>query len=868
MSILNEILEWTKSLPAWQSDCVSRLLANPLLTTADLEDLYALLKVEHGIPDSKNRTPKPLTAAQIPAPSAVANHIELHAIKNLEHVNAIASSHSLPFNPSGLTVIYGDNGSGKSGYSRVLKRACRARDQSEVIHPNANLLLTEAEVPKATFEISVNGTLQDREWIDGETAPPDLSSFSIFDSRCAHAYIDSEDDFSYVPYGLHVFDGLAKACQSLKALIDDEYAQSETDLTPFLHLKGDTAVGQLISNLSAKTPTAEIDTLANLKSEDVDRYAELESSLKENNPKEKAIQLRLRASRFSTIAKNALDKESLVDQVAVSKLRKLSDNFHAARAAAALAAKQFNESENLLPGTGGEAWRELFEAARKFALESHQGKEFPELGEGEPCPLCQQPLMDGASRLLRFEGFIQQEAEKNAQVCRKALAAQRNVFVELNLTFNFDDITYGEIEAVDRQLAVDIRKFESELIARKKTILASLTSNNWDDSAQELKNPATRLQNIVESLNAEAESLERASDELARESLQKEFNELDSRLKMSQVKDALKIAVARLIHQSKLSECLSSIRTNNISLKASELAEKVVSSELAKALNQEFKALGVGSLQVSLQSRSHKGKALHKLMLELPQNRSPVDILSEGEQRAIAIGSFLAEVKLSGGKGGVVFDDPVSSLDHRRRERVAKRLAQEAEDRQVVVFTHDIYFLCLLLEEAKRAGVSFLTQSLIRTIDGFGVADPELPFEGKTTSKRIGALKAQHQFIAKLHRDGNEQEYIKQTVDAYFRLRMAWERGVEEVLLREVILRFRKGVETQRLVGVMIEDDDFTKVHNGMTKCSNYAHDKALIGGIAVPDPDELLTDIMELENWRGQIEKRSLETIKRRRPN
>ena len=178
-----------------------------------------------------------------------------------------------------------------------------------------------------------------------------------------------------------------------------------------------------------------------------------------------------------------------------------------------------------------------------------------------------------------------------------------------------------------------------------------------------------------------------------------------------------------------------------------------------------------------------------------------------------------------------MFDDPVSSLDHRRRERVAKRLAAEAAHRQVIVFTHEIYFLCLLAEEAKLAGVPITTQSLVRRPEGFGVADPDLPFEGKNASKRIGALKAQQQIIAKLHRDGNEQEYRKQSIDAYFRLRMAWERAVEEVLLREVIMRFRKGVETQRLSGVVVEDDDYAQVNAGMTKCSNFAHDKALIGG-------------------------------------
>jgi ABC-type cobalamin/Fe3+-siderophores transport system ATPase subunit len=291
-----------------------------------------------------------------------------------------------------------------------------------------------------------------------------------------------------------------------------------------------------------------------------------------------------------------------------------------------------------------------------------------------------------------------------------------------------------------------------------------------------------------------------------------------------------------------------------------------VSQELAESLNREFKLLGVGTLHVSLKSRSDKGKALHKLKLELPQIRNPAEILSEGEQRAIAIGSFLAEVGLSGGKGGIVFDDPVSSLDHRRRERVAKRLVEEATQRQVIVFTHDIYFLCLLAEEAKLAAVPIATQSMTRRVEGFGVIDPELPFEGKRTGKRIKALKTLQQKIAKLYRDGEEQEHQKQTVGAYFRLRMTWERAVEEVLLREVILRFRKGVETQRLAGVVVEDGDYAQVYAGMARCSNYAHDKALQGGTAVPDPDELLADIMALDTWRERIEKRSISTAQARK--
>ena len=114
------------------------------------------------------------------------------------------------------------------------------------------------------------------------------------------------------------------------------------------------------------------------------------------------------------------------------------------------------------------------------------------------------------------------------------------------------------------------------------------------------------------------------------------------------------------------------------------------------------------------------------------------------------------------------------------------------------------------------------TQSLTRTSDGFGVATSDLPFEGVNTKKRIGILKDKQQTIAKLYKDGEEQEHRKQTVNAYVQLRIAWERAVEEVLLRSVILRFRKGVETNRLDSVMVEDEDYAKINQGMSKCSNY----------------------------------------------
>jgi len=79
--------------------------------------------------DLNGRKASRLSADQIPTSAASSVQIKLIAMRDLRNVNATASGQRLSFSPQGLTLIYGDNGSGKSGYSRVLKRACRARSR-------------------------------------------------------------------------------------------------------------------------------------------------------------------------------------------------------------------------------------------------------------------------------------------------------------------------------------------------------------------------------------------------------------------------------------------------------------------------------------------------------------------------------------------------------------------------------------------------------------------------------------------------------------------------------------------------------------------------------------------------------------------
>ena len=508
----------------------------------------------------------------------------------------------------------------------------------------------------------------------------------------------------------------------------------------------------------------------------------------------------------------------------------------------------------------------MFESARTFCAEAYPGKDFPNLGDEAQCPLCQQPLNEGAARLTRFEKFIQDEAVKVFKARHTALADENKAFTAKNVGLGFDDELFSEVNALDNELALAVRAFEKALVDRQAAIKEACASHKWEKIAEAPQGVSLKLEALFAKLSLEAANLEKAADEKARAAMQASFNELEARVRLSKVKTAVLAAIEKYSLQARLTKCVDALKTNAITMKATELAEKVISKELADALNSEFKALGAGNLSVSLQTRSVKGKALHKLRLELSQVKSPRDILSEGEQTAIAIGSFLAEVKVGGGTGGIVFDDPVTSLDHKRRERVANRLVQEAAERQVIIFTHDVYFVCLIVEEAGRVDIPCIAQSLTRRPQGFGVTDSNLPFEGMGTKARVAALRNTHQQIAKLYKEKNEPEHRKETVDAYRHLRIAWERAVEEILFRGVVLRFRKGISTQLLAGVVVEDADYSAIESAMTKCSNYAHDQAPLGGTLIPDPDELLADINGLEGWRAGVVKRSEDVIKKRK--
>ncbi len=179
---------------------------------------------------------------------------------------------------------------------------------------------------------------------------------------------------------------------------------------------------------------------------------------------------------------------------------------------------------------------------------------------------------------------------------------------------------------------------------------------------------------------------------------------------------------------------------------------------------------------------------------------------------------FFAELALSDHSCGIVFDDPVSSLDHWRRRNVARRLVEEAKKRQVIVFTHDTSFLGQLCDEIDAEGIgnsmSFLewrdgfpgcvNDGLLEWRDGFpGCVNDGLPWDHQGYKERISDLERAQTKIAKSWPTYPGEKEMGEMRHQYDRLRATLERVIQDVVFNGVVKRYRDWIRVDSLEDVV-----------------------------------------------------------------
>ena len=477
MTVLKEILEWSQGRPAWQRDALRRLVLHGELSEDDIHELVEICKAEHGLAVPQGASP--LTKAHVPEQSGVAAPVSLASIFHQRGVNALAEDQTLKFSPN-LTVVYGDNAAGKTGYIRILKSACRARGQEKIL---GNVVSGSAPLtPVVAIKYKVGTEENPREW-SGRGEDELISRVSVFDAHSASVYLTEKTDVAFRPFGLDLFDKLVQACKSVRTQLEKEQRSLPANslAAAQTQVPEGTVVAKLLANITLLTKPEEVKGLSRLSPEQLARLATLEKSLLDLQAKDtgKLIrQLSLRAERVQVLASHIKEVEAALSAETVDALFNARTEVRL-KSEEAMRLRKATFSLGVLDGTGSESWSELWESARTFSQGlAYPDQPFPVVETGANCVLCQQDLDHAARhRLQQFEEFVTSTSEQELQQARTNFDKLRSNLTDIKITNESIGETLKEIRIDHEDISYTIETALATAKARRKAVDRALSED-------------------------------------------------------------------------------------------------------------------------------------------------------------------------------------------------------------------------------------------------------------------------------------------------------------------------------------------------------------------------------------------------------
>ncbi|MEO8666394.1 MAG: hypothetical protein ABI462_12955, partial [Ignavibacteria bacterium] len=410
---------WLESKPYWEQYLWRQHMEKDLLEEVDIEKCYQYLLEDSGVIELASERvlivfpPLDLDSAESPKAK-----ITLEKIENLNDVNAIDEACVIEFGRN-LTIIYGDNGAGKSGIGRLLSNACLSRKPRQLL-PDARMTSYPVPTPTADFYTSdtvgptiINYTL-------GQVNDT-LKSFSVFDQECALIHLNSENKIEFVPSKIQIFDSVFKSIISIEAKLQKEIKSKTKDNPTEGIFTGTSKVTEFIDSLSHNTTNEQIDETLKFTESDKELLEEKKIILgvkqKQDVSKQKeeltdecndldafkllltntsSILSQIKADQVNLLIKEIDEKKEIVDKLSVN-------NF------------EFSAFKTI----GSPEWKSLITAAQKLYEKETQSNEGV---EPTNCILCRQVLTTAEKTLFgEYWKFLNSTAEAELIAVRKKI---------------------------------------------------------------------------------------------------------------------------------------------------------------------------------------------------------------------------------------------------------------------------------------------------------------------------------------------------------------------------------------------------------------------------------------------------------------
>nr|ELR5256750.1 AAA family ATPase [Providencia rettgeri] len=855
MTPIEQIKTWIEDKPTWWKHSVKLALENGELAQKDLDEIYQVARIEHGLELPLEESSPARQELDFTGHTSEQGKVNLLSLSEVYGVGALIEKQVLPFSKDGILIVYGDNGAGKSSYSSIMKNACLTRGSCPKIL--GNVFEQNNPSPSATINILIDGKDETIPWSLNSSSIPALKAIRVFDTDSANHYVNKEDALGFKPSGLNLLTELTRAINQVKAIVEEDIMPGN-GLIALKPINPETNTARFFNGVSADTKEEDVQThrattedleyIEPLRQEIAKDKLQTPESLKANLNQQKQI-----ITPLQRFINNAL--KPLSDK-AFDRLKELQEDYNTKQRTAD---KIMQATLQGLPleTVAGINWQSLWSAAKTFIENEPNSHNFPPI-QGENCPLCLQEISENSSnRLASLNSFLADNAATEAKKAHDLLSNAIRMISSQDLSLENYKAALEESNKLKPGINEKIIAL-FEILAERQKIFT--TSSKLPDLQSTLDiSSSVDINAILKNIDEQIESV-KTNQDLA-ELIKRKEKTLQGLLDKKHINDNYE-SIIKNIRRYKVIRKMEAIKSECNTRKVSDLSSKIyqqgVIEPLTSAFRDELKKFGFTRFSVDVQTRNTGGQQQFKLAIANAGEPIVAKVASEGEQRCIAIAAFLAEMKADNRLSAVIFDDPVNSLSHQWSSKVAARLISESLSRQVVVFTHDIVFFKLLLEQAELQGAQHASVALERSRKFAGLVRDSAPWEALTTSKRIKHLNTKLQDLRKLDRDGTEADFRQVSRAFYGLLRETWERLVEEKLLNKVVSRFERGVYTQRLSRLVdISDDDTAKVDNAMGKCSTYftGHDSAPAVGDPYPTIEEIEDDLKNIKDFLDELQ-------------
>jgi len=778
--------EWAVSHGEWGKLLISKIISTEdELTSSDRQSVF-----NYFLQSINQLSDLPALTIIKPTFSPTSKQIELKTLSDITGVNRLAKNQTITFNKN-LTVIFGENGTGKTGYGRILKTLGFSYDNKDEIIAN---IFGPTQAKTATIKFQVNGTDETFIW-DGTNKNPELQNISVFNNNCVQISL-SDRQLIVSPIGFHLFNIVISELNELTKLLNGKVDSHPTKIHWAGTLNIETPQQVFISTLSAESTEEKLTELATFTPTQEQELKDKESELSYFNKI-------LIETEIQTIIASISELDIILCKIQTAQSNFNATNwqelFNLNKEIAILESKTQMGIKQIAEINGIEFYEtqhfQSFIKATEDYIKVINKPNYP--NATDTCVYCLQPLGNSAKELLTsYRMLLNDKTQENLLSLKnqKINLINQVLKIESNLTFHQPIFGVDESEkAVQPSEIIEYNK-NLELLRSAFTTDKVNDGSTFDfdypkyikflsDKKDALSLIRTRKQVVLSNL---AEKEAEVKNKIAELKDRKQLS-----IKISEVRVA--ITNHKIVYTLKANA--ATLNSSSISRKTTQAREELVSSNFDSIFKTELIAFRKTHINIDLSFGTDRGNS--KIVNRIKAH-SLIDILSEGEQKAIALAEFLTELQLDNIKAPVIFDDPVNSLDHNIIDDVARRLLKLSNERQVVVFTHSVLLFNSFLYFSKQPTYKSLLCKFYNSKNEYEETGFIIDAE-EEINKVNGYISKINVLFNNKPKDRLEAEVAE---DGYGYLRAAIEVLVEHEIFQGTIKRYQKNIALTQFVKV------------------------------------------------------------------